>query len=166
MTCVAAAGRENLGDPGRSRTCDLQFRKLSLYPAELCRLVAPIRSYLGERYLKSDGERRLATLSLVFEEAQVVILNPRIVGGIKWTWKNLFIFVKSINASICECYLQNIRKQFISNNKKWRVIIAMNIDWFKHLPKFEKHLNCSLEKLIVNHLLERVEFADQLRKHR
>ena len=24
-----------IGDPGRSRTCDLQFRKLSLYPAEL-----------------------------------------------------------------------------------------------------------------------------------
>lgn len=34
--CIACADdREETGDPGRTRTCDLRFRKPSLYPAEL-----------------------------------------------------------------------------------------------------------------------------------
>ena len=44
------------GGPGRTRTCDLRFRKPSLYPAELRSLAAP------NRVAGSDYQRRLADL--------------------------------------------------------------------------------------------------------
>lgn len=44
------------GDPGMTRTCDLRFRKPSLYPAELRDRSAPLRMAAAEKSLIRAGD--------------------------------------------------------------------------------------------------------------
>ena len=60
-------GHESGSDPGRIRTCDLQIRNLSLYPAELRGRVRPVIRGFGadlqhrvRRELRAVGEARQA----------------------------------------------------------------------------------------------------------
>src|SRR6202020_806445 len=70
------------GDPGMTRTCDLRFRKPSLYPAELLdRSFPPHRRELAASY---QNERALASLErrlLIRRLLECVFHRPALLPG-------------------------------------------------------------------------------------